>query len=625
VTFHEHKIKNDNKELFENVIEGIFHSTLDGHFLAVNPVMVRIFGYGSQKDMVDLVNSSKQFYVNENDRQFFIQELLENGVIEGFEAKYYRKDKSIIWTRTNAHTVKNGNGQILFFEGFLFDITHQKRIEHELIESEERYRKLVAISPEAIFIYSDEKLVFVNSAAIELLGAKTMDQLLGKPILDFVYSHEREAGLKQLENASKTGKTLPLVDEKFICLDGTIIDVEVRSQYIIFEGKPAYQVFVRDITELKKSDAALKRQLIELSIVHNISSVGAVSTDIDTIIEQATQTLKSALEVDNCGILLLSEDGNSLKPHPSYWGTSVEQIENLDVKLPISQGISGKVVTTGRPIRADDVSQDSDYYKVTENIKSELCVPIVTGGNIIGVLNAESVHSNAFSIADERLFNTIAGNLGAAIERIRLFDSEKQRRYEAELLREATTAMTTSLDLDKLLDTVLDSLEKIVSFDSASITLEQEGEMEIIVGRGFPQELDVIGQRLPKDGKWKQLAKEHRPLILSDAQKDPDFVKWDGSEYIHGWMGVPLVVNDKVIGIINLDSKGIDAFSEKDAVIVQTFANSAAVSIENARLFETEQKNRNNAEIIREATTALNVSLNLSMSYTKLLLIGLTS
>ena len=76
----------------------------------------------------------------------------------------------------------------------------------------------------------------------------------------------------------------------------------------------------------------------------------------------------------------------------------------------------------------------------------------LAGGNIIGVLNAESVHRNAFSIADERLFNTIAGNLGLAIERIRLFNTEKQRRFEAELLREATTAMTTSLELDTLLN-----------------------------------------------------------------------------------------------------------------------------------------------------------------------------
>ena len=616
MTSYGYKTGNEYKELFENSLEAVFHFTLDGNLIAINPAMARIFGYESPQEMIDSIsNISTQLYVDEKDGEKFFHELIAKGNTDEFEAQNYHKDKSIIWTRTTAHSVKDGAGQILFFEGFLSDITHQKQTEYALKESEERFRSLVEMLPEAVVIHSDGRLVFANKTAAELVGAKTVDEILGKPILDFVYPDDRELVMNRIKLASYTGEILPPADEKLIRLDDTIIDVEVRSQPIIFQGKPAFQVFVRDISKRKKSETALKRQLLELSTLHNISSAGAVSTDIDTIIQQATQTIQAALDVDNCGILLLSEDGNSLKPHPSYWNSSKEQIEHLDTDLPISLGISGKVVVTGRPVRTGDVRQESDYYKVGENVNSELCVPIIAGGNIIGVLNAESVHRNAFSIADERFFNTIAGNLGLAIERIRLFNTEKQRRFEAELLREATTAMTTSLELDKLLNTVLDFLEKFVMFDNASISLDQDGEMEIVVGRGFPQGIDVIGQRLLMDERWEQLGVLRQPLIYSDAQQDPVFIKWEGTEYIHGCMVVPLIAHDKPIGFINLGSRTTGAFSEKDADFVQTFANSAAVAIENAYHFEVEQENRKQAEILREATTALNMFLNLDEIY----------
>ena len=240
MTSYGYKTDNEYKELFENCLDGIFHFTLDGHLIAINPAMARIFGYESPQDMIDSIsNFSTQTYVNGKDGEKFIQELVENGNTEGFEAQNYRKDKSIIWTRTSAHFVKDGTGQVLFFEGFLSDITHQKQTEYALKESEERYRSLVEMSPEAVVIHSDGMLVFANTTAAELMGAKTVDELLGKPILDFVYPDDRELVLNRIKHASSTGETLPPADEKLIRLDDTIIDVEVRSHIntIVMDSK----------------------------------------------------------------------------------------------------------------------------------------------------------------------------------------------------------------------------------------------------------------------------------------------------------------------------------------------------------------------------------------------------
>lgn len=89
------------------------------------------------------------------------------------------------------------------------------------------------------------------------------------------------------------------------------------------------------------------------------------------------------------------------------------------------------------------------------------------------------------------------------------------------------------------------------------------------------------------------------------------FQKWAGSEYIHGWMGVAMFVQDKLIGFINLDSKTAGTYTEEQAILVQTFANQVATAIENARLFALEQKRRKEAEIIRQAASVFSSFLDL--------------
>lgn len=607
MTHFGHKIGNEYKELFENAVEGIFHFTLDGHIFALNPAMARIFGYESPQDMIQSIdNFSTKIYVNPKDGESFLQELIDKGIVEGFEAQNYRKDKSLIWTRTNAHIVKDETGQTLFFEGFTSDITQQKQIKYALKESENRYRSIIEISPEAIAVHSNGRLILANLATVELMRANTVDELLGMPILDFIYPDDREIFLEWEKLASKAGEILHPAKVKIICLDDTTIDVEIRSQPIIFTGKPAVLFLIRDIFERKISETALKRQLLELSTLHNISSVGAVSTDVDSIIEQATQTIQAALDVDDCGILLLSEDRKSLKPHPSYWGATGENIENLDVDLPISLGISGQVAATGRPVRSGDVSQEPNYFKVTENINSELCVPIIAGGKIIGVLNAESVHHNAFSIADERLFNTIAGNLGLAIERIRLFDMEKQRRFEAEILREATTALNMFLNLEEIYEAVLNWLYKLIPYDSASIVIFDQGTAEFAAIReSADDQINTGSKNRFNTEAWRDLDTLREPIIISDLRIDKRFDKLPGAEHIRGWMGVPLIAQDKVIGAINLNSKTINAYSQKDADIVQTFANSAAVAIENSRLYQNALKDIDQRRVLHSVSQVM--------------------
>ena len=152
----------------------------------------------------------------------------------------------------------------------------------------------------------------------------------------------------------------------------------------------------------------------------------------------------------------------------------------------------GLVAATGHPIRSNDVLLHPAYIETTPGVRAELCVPILVNEKIIGVFNVESRKLNAFDEEDERVLNTIAGTLGTAIARIRSLITEQKRREEAVNLREATAAITRTIELDSLFDIILESLSRLVSFNSASIELIDREQVEIVAASGLPRSFNIL-------------------------------------------------------------------------------------------------------------------------------------
>lgn len=138
------------------------------------------------------------------------------------------------------------------------DITKLKRTEKALRESKERYRRLVELSPEAIAVHSEDKVVYANKAALKLFGGASLEDLIGKQILDFVHPDFHEIVRERVRRNYEEGKETELINEKMIRLDGRVIDVEVAAIPTQYKGKPAAQVVIRDITERKKAEDALR-------------------------------------------------------------------------------------------------------------------------------------------------------------------------------------------------------------------------------------------------------------------------------------------------------------------------------------------------------------------------------
>jgi GAF domain-containing protein len=180
---------------------------------------------------------------------------------------------------------------------------------------------------------------------------------------------------------------------------------------------------------------------------------------------------------DNFGILLFDGATNTLKPHRSYRGTSLEQ---LSKPVSVTHSITGKAFQLRTTIRLGDVKSDPSYFAVTDGIQSELCVPIISRGQIMGVINAESRKQNAFSERDERLLTTIAHTLATATDKLRLFEEVRQRAIELEALYQASRSLALSLEPEIIGRNLITTMDEMLGYEFVSIHLLDDQDQFLV-------------------------------------------------------------------------------------------------------------------------------------------------
>ena len=643
--------------LVEQIPAVVFLDGVDEHetTLYINPRVEELTGYPFEEWRSDQRVWENNIHPDDKDRILELDKITHaQGIPFQDEYRFIRRDGRVIWIKEDTNLIRDSEGNPLYWQGILIDITKEKENEDALQRQLKELTVLNAVTAAGTESSSEHEIIerFVQISSIiynevcgvlllnsqgdtltphlSYYGANVSNWQFGTPITEGVtgkcVTKERairlgdvtkEPAYIEIATGIKSELCVPVkVNRRII----GVFNVESRKPDAFDAEDEQFLTTVAGSlgTALERLRLFRQEQIRakELNALYQATKTLSLNLKPDIIAKSLLEIMDSLLGYEYASIYLLDEQENLLVPLTiSPKSDSLEiydrELEALYTeKRSLEQGIIGWVAQHGQAIRSGDVSTEERYLPVIKNIRSELCVPIIIRERVIGAVNIETTTSDAYSERDENLLTALANSAAIALENARLYETERARREEAETLRLATASLSVHIEIKPLLDQILSSLISIVRYDSASIFLEDmNGEMEIAAAVGFPEKFHIIGKRVSKSAKWQELISSRKALIIPDAQKDARFEQWAGSEHIHGWMGIPLIAHDKVIGFINLDSRTVNAFSEQDATLAQTFANSAAVAIQNAYLFnaEREQLKREASllELMRVTTSSL--------------------
>jgi len=334
-----------------------------------------------------------------------------------------------------------------------------------------------------------------------------------------------------------------------------------------------------------------QQRAIESATLYEITSELATQGNVSSLLKTVANDIATLLDVPG-GVVYLYNTQHA----------ELEVVATTDPNAPVGtqmlfgEGTAGRIAQSREPMIIEDYKtwkgaapqfKDQPFYSV-------LGVPMLYSGELIGVLVAHGLHATSsakennrkFTERDMRLLTLFASAAAGAVYSARLLESERKRRQEAETLQNAAAALTSSLNVEQILNSLLDGLAQVIPYSSSAVFIEEGKSIRLTAERGHSSN-NLIGQLFPLEDSMEQYVLELRaPLILEDAQADPRFHTFGASQVIRGWMGLPLIAHEKVIGYLVMANDQPNSYNKPYADLAMAFANQAAIAIENARLFQ---------------------------------------
>jgi sigma-B regulation protein RsbU (phosphoserine phosphatase) len=334
------------------------------------------------------------------------------------------------------------------------------------------------------------------------------------------------------------------------------------------------------------SDAELLSTLFDLG--REVMSV----LDLEELLAKIPQLIARLTRFSAFSVYLLDEKRPELRIAYAV-GYPDDVVSNI--RLRVGQGVVGAAVKEERPILVNDIRKEPRYRGPLRNMLSQLAVPMRRKGRVIGALNLLHEVEGAFTSQDELLLRQFAAHVAVAIENARLFKSERQYVDTLETLAEIGREMSSILDLDALLARIASLTKRLIDYRTFGILLlnevSQELEMKLAVryGKNVESKHVKLGEGLIG---W---AAEHKePVLVSDVSKEPRYIHL--VEDVKSELVIPMLIKDRCIGVFDLESPELDAFTKEHKELLTLLASQAAIAIDNARLYEEVRRNEERIE-----------------------------
>ncbi len=552
------------RALIENSPDGIMLIDVDGKLQYVSPSTQRILGYHSE----DMVGHALTEFIHADDLpslMSLLDELIQPpGYIFTYQYRFRQRDGSWRWLESTLSNLLMEPGVAAIIINYR-DFTERQQAEEALRDNEARLAGIITSTMDAIITVDTDQRVMLFNPAAERMFRCSAAEAMGQPLNRFIparyhavhQQHVRVFGESNI-TARKMGSHLPL---SAVRTDGEEFPIETSISQIVVGGQKLFTVMLRDITERKRAENALR---------------------------ESEARFRALIEHGSDLIMILDGAGNLVYESPSgkrilgfepdeLIGRSVFEFIHPDDTHYIAEIFNLLIEVSGQPILAEARFRTRDgNWRILEMI----------GRNLLDDPAVVGIVINSRDVTERKL-----------------------RERELEAIATVSAAMRTALTRAEMIPVVLDQVSTLLDVDGASLMMCDlaTGEIIIELGRGSGEEF--IGERVPSGaGVVGHVITTGRPYVTNDAQQDPLFIWPHRLGYLTAVACVPLVTHEQTIGALWVGRQM--PVTESEVRLLSAIADIAANALHRAALFDAEHDQRTLAESLRDTVAALSSTLN---------------
>lgn len=324
-------------------------------------------------------------------------------------------------------------------------------------------------------------------------------------------------------------------------------------------------------------------EISALELANTIHAIGALvsrSGDLGAALEAICRRVLEELDAGYVGIVLVDRATETLVHHA---GAVADGEVPRDHRQRLGDGVIGQVVRTGEPIIIGDTLDSDLYVQAVPGMRSELAVPLVLDGDVLGALNVESPEVGAFGLTERALLLAVSTSVAQAIETGRLFQEDRRRLKQLTMLNRVSHILVSTLSLDDLLARTVETIREQLDYYLVAIALvteDQRIELRAIACRGALDVQPGYSQALG-EGVSGEVVETGQPLLIPDTREWFNYLP--ATDAVRCEMCVPLRIGDRVIGTLDVESTVPNAFDYADLLLLETVGDHISQAIENAR------------------------------------------
>ena len=458
----------------------------------------------------------------------------------------------------------------------------------DLSETRNYLDSLIRYANAPIIVWDPDGKITLFNDAFEQLTGYSADEVTDMPLTTIFSGRSRDESLQKIERTLK-GKRLETVEIPTRCRDGTERLLLWNSANIYArDGKTLIATVAQgqDITERKEAEQKIKKRMKQLEDLEEIIYSIFQNLDQDEYLDIALEGMIRLTGTEKAAISLMEQDRLVVRKASGFSKAFVANAGDLSVReIPWH-----KELTFGREGMHDTASKLASAMKA-EKVKAWATIPLKTREKLLGILTIASTSTDRFSEEDVRSISVLSEIIALILEEARLLRRAQERLARLSTLKEIDRAISSHLSIEEIIEVVLKKVIPHMAVDAVGLSLiDWERKRTILSRLHLPDKINIEGEAFSlSDSLLAQLGVEKKPVIIYDVKSDPrlqNHREIARQFNLCSYVGMPLVVQDKAIGILHLFTTSPREFLDEDLNFFATLAGQAAISVQNARFYD---------------------------------------